>query len=120
MFEDIPCEKSLGLEPSLPRPVPSRLWYTVPRAFMFEDKPCEKSLGLEPSLRAGSLYAYGILCLGPLCLRTYHVRSPWPGAVPSGRFPLRLWYTVPRAFMFEDIPCEKSLGLEPSSGPVPL
>ena len=31
---------------------------------MFEDKLCEKSLGLEPSLRAGSLYAYGIIKVG--------------------------------------------------------
>ena len=27
-------------------------------------KRCEKSLGLEPSLRAGSLYAYGIIKVG--------------------------------------------------------
>ena len=46
--------------PILPPPV----WYTVPRAFMFEDKLCDVSLGLEPSLRAGSLYAYGIIKVG--------------------------------------------------------
>ena len=59
MFEDKPCEKSLGLEklavgridlPSrfaAPPILPQPLWYNMPRAFMFEDKPCEKSLGLE-------------------------------------------------------------------------
>ena len=26
----------------------------------------------------------------------------------------RSWYIVPRAFMFEDKPCDVSLGLEPS------
>ena len=31
---------------------------------MFEDKRCDVSLGLEPSLRAGSLYAYGIIKVG--------------------------------------------------------
>ena len=46
--------------PILPPPV----WYTVSRAFMFEDKLCDVSLGLEPSLRAGSLYAYGIMTVG--------------------------------------------------------
>ena len=46
--------------PILPPPV----WYTVSRAFMFEDKSCDVSLGLEPSLRAGSLYAYGIMTVG--------------------------------------------------------
>ena len=46
--------------PILPPPV----WYTVSRAFMFEDKLCDVSLGLEPSLRAGSLYAYGIIKVG--------------------------------------------------------
>ena len=35
------------------------------------------SLDLEPSLRAGSLYAYGILCPGPICLMVNGVGSPW-------------------------------------------
>ncbi len=66
--------KSLGLEPSLRR-FPPLMVYS-PRAFMFEDKPCEKSLGLEPSFRAGS--SRFVYCTGPICLRTYHVRSPCP------------------------------------------
>ena len=49
-----------------------RSWY-VPRAFMFEDKPCDVSLGLEPSLRAGSLYAYGIMKYG-----TNRIQSLFP------------------------------------------
>ncbi len=28
--------------------------------------------------------------------------------------PPPVWYTVPRAFIFEDKPCDVSLGLEPS------
>ena len=40
MFEDKPCEKSLGLELSLRA---SSLY--ADGTFMFEDKPCEKSLG---------------------------------------------------------------------------
>ena len=93
---------------------------------MFEDKRCDVSLGLEPSLRAGSLHAYGTICPGPLCLRTNHVRSPWAWrnwlsvGTTSSRFaappflPPPVWFTVSRAFMFEDKPCKKSLGLEPS------
>ena len=38
--------------------------------------------------------------------------GPGPGAVPTGRFPLRLWYNVPRAYMFDGKRCRKSLGLE--------
>ena len=98
------------------------LWYNMPRASMPDGKRCKKSLGLELSHRASSLYAYGItevrrnalaflgnaafkyrlrtawgsvhgiLCPGPLCLRTYHVRSPWAweiGCRPERRqFPL--------------------------------
>ena len=69
--------------PFLPPPV----WFTVSRAFMFEDKPCKKSLGLEPSLRASSLYAYGIMCPGPLCLRTNDVTCPWAWSRPCGPVP---------------------------------
>ena len=132
------------------------LWYNMPRTSMPDGKRCKKSLGLELSHRASSLYAYGItevrrnalaflgnaafkyrlrtawgsvhgiLCPGPLCLRTYHVRSPWAWrnwlsvGSTSSRFaappflPSHLWYNVPRASIFEDKPCDVSLGSEPS------
>ena len=69
---------------------------------------------------------YGILCPGPLYLRTNHVMCPWAWrnwlsvGTTSSRFaappilPSPVWYTVPRAFIFEDKPYDVSLGLEPS------
>ena len=71
-----------------------------------------------------SLLSYGTICPGPLCLRTYHVRSPWAWrnwlsvGSTSSRFaappflPPHLWYNAPKAFIFEDKPCDVSLGLE--------
>ncbi len=63
---------------------------------------------------------------GPLYLRTNRVMCPWAWrnwlsvGTTSSRFaappflPPPVWFTVSRAFIFEDKPCKKSLGLEPS------
>ena len=66
------------------------LYGTVPRVFMPNGKRCKMSLGLELSLRASSLYAYGILCPGSLCLMANDVRCPWAWSCPCGPVPSTL------------------------------
>ena len=96
-----------GLGAVPPGRFPLRLWYTMSRVSMYRRQTIGVSLDLEPSLRAGSLYAYGIIKVGrnaaaflgnaadkrrmrtalgsvhgimfpgPLCLRTNHAGSPW-------------------------------------------
>ena len=62
-----------------------------------------------------SLLSYGTICPGPLCLRTYHVRSPWAWrnwlsvGSTSSRFaappipPPRLWYHAFRNLSLEGV-----------------
>ena len=75
MFDGKRCRKSLGLEKLavgrydlLPlrgtANSPPTFMVYWPRAPMPDGKRCKMSLGLEPSLRAGSLYAYGIMTVG--------------------------------------------------------
>ncbi len=75
MFDGKRCRKSLGLEKLavgrydlLPlrgtANSPPTFMVYWPRAPMPDGKRCKMSLGLEPSLRAGSLYAYGIIKIG--------------------------------------------------------
>ena len=42
-------------------------------------------------LRIGSLYAYGILCPGPVCLMANDIRGPWAWSRPCGPVPYMLY-----------------------------
>ena len=105
-----------AVPPILPPPV----WYTCPGPLCLMANDVRSPWAWRNWLSVGSLYAYGIikvgrnalaflgnaafkhrlrtawgsvhgiLCPGPLCLRTYHVRSPWAWSRPSGPVPSTL------------------------------
>ena len=82
------------------------------------------SLWREDRKRLTKMRRGGILWPQALCDGSNRVGSPWAWrnwlsvGSTSSRFaappflPSHLWYNVPRAFIFEDKPCDVSLGLE--------